>query len=81
VNTEPLGGWELKDRLGSLGWVVDRVEDVFLPESATDANLVHIEKLKRLVFIQLANTKITDAGLVHLRWNALLMTLKQDRSG
>ena len=33
----------------------------------TDAGLVHLKGLTRLVHLHLTNTQVTDAGLVHLK--------------
>lgn len=49
--------------LGSL----THVEAVYLPDSITDAGLVHIEPLTSLVRLDLQKTQVTDAGLEHLK--------------
>ena len=62
-----LGGEDRKGYLGPMYWVVDRAEWVFLPASATDADMVQVKKLKWLKMVAIGHTRVTDAGLVHLK--------------
>jgi hypothetical protein len=65
--TGPFGGRKLQARLGSAGWILDRVTGLSCPKSTTDSGLAHIRELDRLQLLYLSGTQITDAGLIHMR--------------
>jgi hypothetical protein len=59
----------------SLANRLSKVPGLSCGKYATDATLVHIEKLTNLKWLELYDTKVTDAGLVHLRGVANLQVL------
>jgi len=46
---------------------LDDIRYVFLSRVCTDADLVHVGRLSRLVVLKLGESSVTDTGLVHLR--------------
>ncbi|MFI5380903.1 MAG: leucine-rich repeat domain-containing protein [Tepidisphaerales bacterium] len=63
---EPLGGRQFKYRLGSAGWVLDRVKGVDCSRRTTDADLVHVNELKRLKLLYLYDPEFVETEVLRL---------------
>jgi hypothetical protein len=75
VEQEPLGGRTLRDYLGPMGWVLERVRGVYMLGRATDADLGQIKALKGVQLLDLNSSMVTDVGLENLKELKVLQSL------
>jgi hypothetical protein len=75
-----LGGAKLHARLGSMGWITERISGVHLGPWINDSDLPKLRQLKHLDFLNLSESKITDTGLVYVKEHEQLTTLWIDNT-